>query len=158
RPVSGPRPGSAPPPGTGPRSQRRTVPVQLVRRWLNALEGAAAVLCAVVAMALVSAPTPALLDTGSLGSLWLLTMTLTAMAAGPQPAGRRPYAPRARGGTAGGPGGRRGGDRRPGRPRPVHRALPGHRPRRTRRGRHRTPAGAPRSGSCSLDPPIGRRR
>lgn len=76
------RPGSGPQPGTNPRPQRRTVPVQLIGPWQNALEGAAAALCAVVAMAAVSALALALLDAGSVGSLWSLTMALTAMAVG----------------------------------------------------------------------------
>lgn len=58
------------------------MPVQLIGPWQNALEGAAAVLCAVLAMAAVSALALALLDAGSVGSLWSLTMALTAMAVG----------------------------------------------------------------------------
>ncbi|MFF4806333.1 streptophobe family protein [Streptomyces sp. NPDC001351] len=58
------------------------MPVRLIGPWQNALEGAAAVLCAVVAMAAVSALALALLDAGSFGSLWALTTALTAMAVG----------------------------------------------------------------------------
>ncbi|MFC9915238.1 streptophobe family protein [Streptomyces sp. NPDC059862] len=58
------------------------MPVQLIGPWQNALEGAAATLCAVLAMAAVSALALALLDAGSVGSLWSLTMALTAMAVG----------------------------------------------------------------------------
>lgn len=68
-------------PGTGPRP-RRPVPMQLIGPWQNALEGAGATLCAVVAMAAVSVLALALLDAKSFGSLWSLTMTLTAMAVG----------------------------------------------------------------------------
>lgn len=75
-------PGSSPSPGTDPRPPHRTVPVRLIGPWQNALEGAAAALCAVVAMAAVSALALALLDTGSFGSLWSLSMALTAMAVG----------------------------------------------------------------------------
>jgi hypothetical protein len=71
-----------PRPGSSPRPQRRTVPEQLVGPWQNAVEGAAAALCAVIAMAAVSALALALLDAGSIGSLWSLTMALTAMAVG----------------------------------------------------------------------------
>ncbi|TDC71975.1 streptophobe family protein [Streptomyces hainanensis] len=48
----------------------------------NALEGAAAALCAVAAMAAVSALALVLLGAGSVGSLWPLTMAVTAMAVG----------------------------------------------------------------------------
>jgi hypothetical protein len=58
------------------------VPVQLIGPWQNVLEGAAAVLCAVAAMAAVSALALALLDAESFGSVWSLTMVLTAMAVG----------------------------------------------------------------------------
>ncbi|MET9793655.1 streptophobe family protein [Streptomyces canus] len=67
---------------SSPQTRRRTAPVQLIGPWQNALEGAAATLCAVAAMATVSALSLALLDAGSLGSLWSLTMALTAMAVG----------------------------------------------------------------------------
>lgn len=56
--------------------------MQLAGPWQNALEGAAAALCAVLAMAAVSALALALLGAGSLGSLRPLTMALTAMAVG----------------------------------------------------------------------------
>jgi hypothetical protein len=52
------------------------------RPWRNALEGAAAALCAVIAMAAVAAFALALLDPGSAGSLWSLTMAVTALAVG----------------------------------------------------------------------------
>ncbi|MER7178997.1 streptophobe family protein [Streptomyces hyaluromycini] len=58
------------------------MPIRLIGTWQNALEGVAAVLCAVVAMAAVSALALALLDAGSFGSLWSLSMALTAMAVG----------------------------------------------------------------------------
>ncbi|MFE2421988.1 streptophobe family protein [Streptomyces hokutonensis] len=58
------------------------MPIRLIGTWQNALEGAAAVLCAVVAMAALSALALALLDAGSFGSLGSLSMTLTAMAVG----------------------------------------------------------------------------
>ncbi|MCW8378665.1 streptophobe family protein [Streptomyces justiciae] len=58
------------------------MPLQLIGPWQNALEGAAAVLCAVAAMAVVSALALFLLGAGSVGSLWSLTMALTAMAVG----------------------------------------------------------------------------
>ncbi|MER5907832.1 streptophobe family protein [Streptomyces mirabilis] len=71
---------------TTPRLQtkppRRTVPVQLIGPWENFVEGAAAALCAVVAMAAVSALALTLLDAGSVGSVWSLTLALTAMAVG----------------------------------------------------------------------------
>ncbi|GGR15392.1 hypothetical protein GCM10010251_34370 [Streptomyces aurantiogriseus] len=58
------------------------MPLQLIGPWQNALEGAAAALCAVAAMAAVSALALMLLDAGSFGSLWPLTLALTAMAVG----------------------------------------------------------------------------
>ncbi|WP_435219181.1 streptophobe family protein [Streptomyces sp. bgisy034] len=58
------------------------MPVQLIGPWQNALEGAAAALCATVAMAAVSALALVLLDAGSVGSLWSLAMVLTAMSVG----------------------------------------------------------------------------
>ncbi|WP_461031779.1 streptophobe family protein [Streptomyces mayteni] len=60
------------------------MPVRLgpIGPWPNALEGAAAALCAVGAMAAVSALALLLLDAGSVGSLWPLTLTVTAMAVG----------------------------------------------------------------------------
>ncbi|GGN76563.1 hypothetical protein GCM10011579_057800 [Streptomyces albiflavescens] len=58
------------------------MPVQFVGPWENFVEGAAAALCAVVAMAAVSALALMLLDPGSGGSVWSLTMALTAMAVG----------------------------------------------------------------------------
>lgn len=48
----------------------------------NALEGAAAALCALIAMVAVSALALWLLDAESLGSLWSLALTVTAMAVG----------------------------------------------------------------------------
>ncbi|MEV0176614.1 streptophobe family protein [Streptomyces sp. NPDC050803] len=54
----------------------------LLDPWQHALEGAGAALCAVVAMASVSALGLVLLDAGSVGSLWSLTMAVTAMAVG----------------------------------------------------------------------------
>jgi hypothetical protein len=48
----------------------------------NVLEGAAAALCAVIAMVAVSALALWLLDAGSVGSLWSLAMTVTAMSVG----------------------------------------------------------------------------
>ncbi|WP_128381582.1 streptophobe family protein [Streptomyces cavernae] len=71
---SGPRP--------GPHGPARPVPQGPTEPWRNALEGAAAGLCAVVAMAAVAASALALLDAGSIGSLWSLTMAVTAMAVG----------------------------------------------------------------------------
>ncbi|MFF3330038.1 streptophobe family protein [Streptomyces sp. NPDC002888] len=56
--------------------------MQLIGPWQNALEGAAAALCAVVAMAAVSLLALMLLDAGSFGSVWSLAMALTAMAVG----------------------------------------------------------------------------
>ncbi|WP_244373979.1 streptophobe family protein [Streptomyces griseorubiginosus] len=50
--------------------------------WRNALEGAVSAVCAVVAMAAVSALALGLLGAGSYGSLWPLTMAVTAMAVG----------------------------------------------------------------------------
>lgn len=84
KPDSGPRPGpgTRPRPGTGPRPPRRTVPVRLIGPWENFVEGAAAALCAVVAMAAASALALTLLDAGSAGSVWSLAMALTAMAVG----------------------------------------------------------------------------
>jgi hypothetical protein len=94
RPGSGPRSGANPRSGTSPRSganprsgtnpryQHRTAPLQLIGPWHNALEGAVAALYAVAAMAVVSALALLLLDAGSYGSLWSLTMALTAMAVG----------------------------------------------------------------------------
>ncbi|MGW1609143.1 streptophobe family protein [Streptomyces sp. NPDC002285] len=69
---------------TGPRSgpQSRNASIRLIGPWQNALEGAAAALCAVAAMAAVSALALALLDAESVGSLWSLTPALTAMAVG----------------------------------------------------------------------------
>ncbi|MEU1520322.1 streptophobe family protein [Streptomyces sp. NPDC005811] len=64
------------------RTPSCTEPVQLIGPWRNATEGAAAVLCAVVAMAAVTALALALLDADSYGSLGSLTMTVTAMAVG----------------------------------------------------------------------------
>ncbi|MFF0042339.1 streptophobe family protein [Streptomyces mirabilis] len=58
------------------------MPVQLIGPWENFVEGAAAALCAVVAMAAVSALALTLLDAGSVGSVWSLTLALTAMAVG----------------------------------------------------------------------------
>ncbi|WP_281176148.1 streptophobe family protein [Streptomyces hokutonensis] len=54
----------------------------LIGPWQNAAEGAAAALCALVAMATVSVLALALLGASSFGSLWRLTMTVTAMAVG----------------------------------------------------------------------------
>ncbi|MEU6381770.1 streptophobe family protein [Streptomyces sp. NPDC046909] len=68
--------------GTTIRPARRTAPVQWIGPWQNALEGAAAALGAVVAMAVVSALALILLGAGSVGSVWSLTMVLTAMAVG----------------------------------------------------------------------------
>ncbi|MEU6555501.1 streptophobe family protein [Streptomyces sp. NPDC046915] len=68
-------------PGSGP-GPRTTVPVRLIGPWQNALEGAAAALCGVAAMAAVSGLALVLLGAGSFGSLWSLTMTSTAMAVG----------------------------------------------------------------------------
>ncbi|MDD9376893.1 streptophobe family protein [Streptomyces sp. ZAF1911] len=56
--------------------------MQLISPGRNALEGAAAALCAVAAMAVVSALALALLGAGSVGSAWSLTMAVTAMAVG----------------------------------------------------------------------------
>ncbi|WP_460062552.1 streptophobe family protein [Streptomyces sp. YKOK-I1] len=66
---------------TTSRPPRRTEPVR-IGPWRNALEGAAAALCALVAMAVVCALALLLLDAGSLGSVWSLTMALTSMAVG----------------------------------------------------------------------------
>ncbi|MFI6551303.1 streptophobe family protein [Streptomyces prunicolor] len=52
------------------------------RPWGNALEGAAAALCAVVAMAAASAIALAIFGPRSTGSLWSLTMAVTALAVG----------------------------------------------------------------------------
>jgi hypothetical protein len=49
---------------------------------VNAVEGAAAALCALVAMAVVSALALFLVDAGSVGSLWSLTAAVIAMAVG----------------------------------------------------------------------------
>ncbi|MFD6495211.1 streptophobe family protein [Streptomyces sp. NPDC060188] len=79
-----PQGGSAPGPrpGARPRSRRPPVPVRYISPGWNALEGAAAVLYAVVAMAVVSAGALGLLHAGSVGSLWSLTALVTAMAVG----------------------------------------------------------------------------
>ncbi|WP_189713757.1 streptophobe family protein [Streptomyces phaeofaciens] len=69
-------------PATGPRPRRRTPALRLIGPWQNAAEGAAAVLCAVLAMAAVAAPALALLGAGAYGSLWPLTMLVTALAVG----------------------------------------------------------------------------
>lgn len=77
---SGSAPGSRP--GARPRPRRPPEPVRLIGPGRNALEGAAAVLCAVAAMTVVSAGALGLLHAGSVGSLWSLTATVTAMAVG----------------------------------------------------------------------------
>ncbi|MFD6919612.1 streptophobe family protein [Streptomyces sp. NPDC059944] len=79
-----PQGGSAPGPrpGARPRSRRPPVPVRYISPGWNALEGAAAVLNAVVAMAVVSAGALGLLHAGSVGSLWSLTAMVSAMAVG----------------------------------------------------------------------------
>ncbi|MEU0073825.1 streptophobe family protein [Streptomyces sp. NPDC006332] len=88
RPGPGPKPAGSPQPGrkrrevNHPPSPRRTVPVRLIGPWQNAAEGAAAALCAVAAMAALSVLALALLGASSFGSLWRLTMAVTAMAVG----------------------------------------------------------------------------
>ncbi len=73
-------------PGSRPRSGRRgpagSARPGLSASWRNALEGAAAALCAVVAMTAVAALALALLGAGAVGSPWSLTMAVTAMAVG----------------------------------------------------------------------------
>ncbi|MEV5843544.1 streptophobe family protein [Streptomyces sp. NPDC051985] len=69
-------------PGTRSQSSRVTGPTQLIGPWQNALEGAGAALCAVAAMTAVSAGALVLLGAQSFGSVWSLTMVLTAMAIG----------------------------------------------------------------------------
>ncbi|MEU3337728.1 streptophobe family protein [Streptomyces sp. NPDC006668] len=69
-------------PRSGLPSPSHTTPVRMTGPWRNALEGAASAVCAVVAMAAVSALALGLLGAGSYGSLWPLTMAVTAMAVG----------------------------------------------------------------------------
>jgi hypothetical protein len=69
-------------PWPAPGTRATAVPADQSNPWRHALEGAAAALCAVIAMAAVSGLGLTLLGAGSVGSLWSLTMALTAMAVG----------------------------------------------------------------------------